>query len=118
MSYDYSTTADCIEDWVVPDIVNYEGAYTFIHFGYHTYNVSVKNGIVSVEELFESLNAKERSFLKEAGISGNKLNAEISPWEKFNARFVKLKCDINSNILKGLTGLLVDEELLYIVIGD
>ena len=102
----------------MPDIVDYEGAYTFIHFGHHTYNVSISNGIVSVEELFESLNAKERSFLKNAGISGNNLTAEISPWETFKARFVKLKCDIDQSILKGFKGLLVNKELLYIVIGD
>lgn len=117
-SYDYKTTADCVEDWIVTDIADYEGEYTFIHFGHHVYNVMVKNGNVTIEERFESLSANERTILKETGITGNKLVAEISPFESLKARFVRLKCDIDQYILKGFIGLLVNEELMYIVIGD
>ena len=118
MGYEQQTTIDCLEDWIENEPGKYEGSYAFMHFGYHIYKFYIIDGIPVIEENFESLNAKEQSFLKDISIDGNIINAIDETDRDFNARFVNLKCDINSEILEGFHGMLVDEELLYIMRGD
>lgn len=118
MGYEQQSTIDCIEDWIENEPYEYEGSYVFIHFGHHTYIFYVIDGTPVIEENFESLTDKGNSLMKDITIDGNMINAIDETGRDFNARFVNLKCDINSEILEGFHGMLVDEELLYIMRGD
>jgi hypothetical protein len=118
MGYERQTTINCVEDWVETNPIEYEGAYSFIHFGTHTYSFIVKKGVVTIEEDFESLSAKEHSVITNVIINNNKILAYDSSGRDFKARFVKLKCEIDTEMLSGFFCLLVNEELLYVLQGD
>lgn len=118
MGYERKINVECIENWNESDIYEYIGSFEFIHFGHHIYKFSVLNGVFVVDESFESLSENEQSRLVDVKLNGNKISAKDSYGNDFNARFVKLKCDVDSEILKGFYGLLVNEELLYIKLGD
>jgi|GEM_PF-2925786 hypothetical protein len=118
MGYERQTTINCIEDWLEIDPIEYEGAFSFFHSGQHTYSFTFRNGICNIEEFFESQTANEHSTLSNITIIKNKISALDSSGKEFNARFVKLKCEIDSDILSGFLGLLVNEELLYVMQGD
>lgn len=118
MGYEQQTTMDCIEDWLETNPSDYEGVYTFIHFGTTNYTFYYKNDTAFIEDHFQSNMANEKSTISDITVDKNKLYALEYGWREFKARFVNLKCDVNSEILKGFHGLLVNEELLYIMQGD
>ena len=115
MTYDYETTKDCIEDFIVKDPAEYTGSYSFIHFGTDFYAFSLDNGKPSLNWNFISLNNSDSAIYKNIKIEKNRITATDNSGNKFKARFVKLKCDLSDYLTKGFKGLLVNEELFYIL---
>jgi len=105
MTYDYETTKDCIEDFIVKDPAEYTGSYAF----------SLDNGKPSLNWNFISLNNSDSAIYKNIKIEKNRITATDNSGNKFKARFVKLKCDLSDYLSKGFKGLLVNEELFYIL---
>jgi hypothetical protein len=118
MGYERQTTLSCLEDWIENNSSDYAGAYTFIHFGHHTYIFTVKKDVVVVEENFMSLSREEHSVLKNVKFDKNIITATDESGREFKGRFVNLKCNIDSEFLSGFHALLIDEELLYVMEGD
>ena len=117
-AYENQSTLGCIEDYIESNPLEYEGVYTFVHFGTDSYTFFIKNNEISFVWDFESLTNKENSSFTNIRFDNNWVYATESSGRDFKARFVKLKCDINSQILKGFIGLLVNEENLYLMQGD
>lgn len=118
MNYELKTTPECIEDWVETDPAEYIGVYAFVHNGTFSYALSYKDKTPAVEYHYLSNVVDETSPIGNVVIDKNKITGMGFGWNKFSGRFVKLKCDVNSDVLKGFKGLLMDEEILYIIQGD
>jgi len=115
MTYDYETTIKCVVDNVVKDPAEYTGSYSFIHFGTDFYAFKLVNGMPSLNWNFISLNNSDSAFFNNIKIENNWISATDNSGNKFKARFVKLKCDLSDYLTKGFKGLLVNEELFYIL---
>jgi len=118
MSYENKISIDCIEDYIESKTYEYDGLYTFTHFGSDAYLFYSADNKTSIEKNFENLTYKEDSYFKNITFDGNWVSAVDNNGVKLNARFVKLSCDLNSDILAGFIGLLVNEENLYMPQGD
>lgn len=118
MGYERQTTLSCLEDWIESNSSDYAGAYTFIHFGHHTYTFTVKKDVVVVEENFMSLSREENSVLKNVKFDKNTITAVDDSGSEFKARFVKLKCNVDTDLPAGTKALLIDGELLYVPEGN
>ena len=115
MSYENKISIDCIEDYIESKTYEYDGLYTFTHFGSDAYIFYSADNKTSIEKNFENLTYKEDSYFKNITFNGNWVSAVDNNGVKLNARFVKLSCNLNSNILSGFIGLLVNEENLYLL---
>ena len=117
-AYEYQTSFDCIENWTENQSSEYIGDYSFVHFGTDMYTIRIINGTMTIDEHFMSLTDEESDKYTNVIINGNKISGVSGTGREFKARFVKLKCDVDSQILKGFRGLLIDEESLYLLQGD
>ena len=118
MSYENKISIDCIEDYIESKTYEYDGFYTFTHFGSDAYLFYSTDNKISIEKNFENLTYKEDSYFKNIRFDRNWVYAVDNNGIELNARFVKLSCDLNSDILAGFIGLLVNEENLYMPQGD
>ena len=73
------------------------------------------NGKPSLSWNFISLNNSDSAFFNNIKFENNWISATDNSGNKFKARFVKLKCDLSDYLTKGFKGLLVNEELFYIL---
>lgn len=117
-SYEYQIADECIDDYVESNTYEYDGLYTFVHNGNDAYTFYTDNNKLTIEKNFESLTYKDDTYFTNIRFDKNWIYATESGGREFKARFVKLKCDINSQIWKGFIGLLIDEENLYLKQGD
>ncbi|MBS1518022.1 MAG: hypothetical protein JSS91_08035 [Bacteroidetes bacterium] len=104
-SYEYKTSMDCIEDYIENEPIEYEGLYYFTHFGTDVYSFTFSNNKINISWNFESLTSKDSTSFKDIRFEKNYVYAVDSYGLDFRARFVKLKCDVNSELWKGYIGL-------------
>jgi hypothetical protein len=117
-AYVYQTSTDCIEDYIEFNTYEYDGLYTFVHNGTDTYTFYSDDNKTAIIKNFESMTYTDDTYFANIRFDKNWVYATETSGREFKARFVKLKCDINSQILKGFIGLLIDEENVYLKQGD
>lgn len=117
-SYDFQPSLECIEDYFEDNAFEYDGLYTFVHNGTDAYTFYSSKNMSAMEKNFESLTYKDDTYFTNVRFDKNWVYATESGGREFKARFVKLKCDVSAEILKGFIGLLIDEENLYLKKGD
>lgn len=117
-AYENPITSECIEDYVEKDSFEYEGSYSFVHFGTDTYTLTSTPQSNSLHWAFANSTENDSMSFSNVRFKNNWMFAKDKSGKEFKARFVKLKCGVNEWILSGFIGLLVDEEFLYLSQGD
>lgn len=119
MGYDSKISINCIVDYLESDPFEYIGAFQFTHNGTSTYVLSTLDyNKLIFNSYFESLTYSDSTKFDNIRFENNWIYAVDSNGNSFRARFVKTKCKANDGNWEGYIGLLIDEELLYIMQGD
>lgn len=116
-SYDLpKVSKECIDDWIESSASKYNGVYTFKHFGTEAYIFEELDNNTSFKLKVETSIYADSSNFKVISLEENKLKVKYESGEELNARFVMLKCNVDEYyILKGVKGLLINEELLFLL---